>query len=173
MHIFMPGAPGAGSAELALSYASLLTRQGTLAGAPLASAVAHLHELMASAIGAHRANGMPPERPSVDTPRLALIQQSIRARLGDATLSLETIARLHHTTPRQIQRLFARQGESFSAFLSEERMSRAHAQLTSPRHNHRRVLEIALDCGFDDIPAFSRAFRRRFGMTPSEAREGG
>ena len=173
LHIFHPGAPGIGSAALALSYAALLARQDNLADAPLASAVAHLHELMASAIDARWSANLPPEREAADAPRLALIQQTIHARLGDAALSLETIARLHHTTPRQVQRLFARQGTCFSDYLREARMQRARARLANPRERHHRVLQIALDCGFDDIPAFSRAFRRRFGMTPSEAREAG
>ena len=173
MHILHPGAPGTESAALALSYAGLLARQGTLADAPLASAVAHLHELLASSIDARWSANLPPEREAADAPRLALIQQTIHARLGDAALSLETIARLHHTTPRQVQRLFARQGTCFSDYLREARMQRARARLANPRERHRRVLQIALDCGFDDIPAFSRAFRRRFGMTPSEAREAG
>ena len=151
MHILHPGAPGTESAALALSYAGLL----------------------ASSIDARWSANLPPEREAADAPRLALIQQTIHARLGDAALSLETIARLHHTTPRQVQRLFARQGTCFSDYLREARMQRARARLANPRERHRRVLQIALDCGFDDIPAFSRAFRRRFGMTPSEAREAG
>ncbi|GAD24094.1 AraC family transcriptional regulator [Acidovorax sp. MR-S7] len=174
MHILHPGAPGTESAALALSYAGLLARQGSLSGAPLASAVAHLHDLMAAAIDARWAASLQePGHDAGDAPRLALIQHSIHARLGEPGLTLDAIARQHHTTPRQVQRLFARQGTSFSDFVREARMQRALALLTSPRERHRRVLQVALDCGFDDIPAFSRAFRRRFGMTPSEAREAG
>jgi len=29
---------------------------------------------------------------------------------------------------------------------------------------------VQLDCGFRDAPTFNRAFRRRFGMTPTELR---
>jgi AraC-like DNA-binding protein len=169
LRVFVPGAPGTPQAALALGYGGLLA-QGNLPPAALRGAVAHLHELMAGALDPGHDTCLPPEREAADAPRLALIQHSIRARLGDAALSLEAIARLHHTTPRQVQRLFARQDSSFSGFLREARMQRARALLTDPREGRRRVLEIALDCGFDDIPAFSRAFRRRFGMTPSEAR---
>ena len=171
LHIFTPGTAGADSAALALSYAALLARQSALSGAPLASAVTHLHQLLAAAIDTRRASGLPPDSLAQQLPRLALIQRDIRARSDQHDLSLDTIARLHHLTPRQVQRLFARQDITFSGFLAQARMERAHAMLTSPLHRQRRVLEIALDSGFDDISAFSRAFRRHYGMTPSEARE--
>jgi AraC-like DNA-binding protein len=32
------------------------------------------------------------------------------------------------------------------------------------------IRTIAFDSGFSDLSSFNRAFRRRFGMTPSEAR---
>ncbi|GAD24095.1 helix-turn-helix transcriptional regulator [Acidovorax sp. MR-S7] len=172
LHILTPGAPGADSAGLALAYAALVSEQGTLAGAPLAGAVRHLHELIASAIGAHHAAGQtPPDDPAHNVPRLALIQRSIHARLDQPGLSLDTIARLHHTTPRQIQRLFASQDTCFSGYLAEARMQHARTLLASPAHRHRRVLDIALDCGFADLPAFGRAFRRHFGLTPGDARQ--
>ena len=173
LQVLTPRAPGADSAALALSYAALLARQGTLAGAPLTSAVAHLHELIASAINTRWAAGLPPDGQAQQAPRLALIQQSIRARLDWQGLDLVFIARLHHTTPRQIQRLFASQGTSFSDFLAEARMQHARTLLASPAQRHRRVLDIALDCGFDNLSAFGRAFRRRFGITPGDARQAG
>jgi AraC-like DNA-binding protein len=52
----------------------------------------------------------------------------------------------------------------------DARLERARAALADPAQRHRRVLAIALESGFDDFSAFSRAFRRRFGMTPSEVR---
>ena len=118
----------------------------------------------------HLAGG---EHEAQAAPRLALIQRDIQARLDWPQLSLAHIARLHHLTPRQVQRLFARQGTGFREYVSAARLDRARAQLADPAQRHRRVLEIALDCGFDDVSAFSQAFRRRFGMTPSEARHGG
>jgi AraC-like DNA-binding protein len=32
--------------------------------------------------------------------------------------------------------------------------------------------EVALHCGYGDQPAFSKAFKRSFGLTPSECRLG-
>lgn len=170
MHVFHPGAPGTGSAALALQYAALVAHQGGLSGHALTAAAEHLHQLLAGAIDAHWAASQPPDG-QAHLARLALMRRDICKHLGSPRFDLPQLARLHNTTPRQVQRLLATQGTSFTGVLGEARMQHAHTLLASPAHRHRRVLEIALDCGFDGISAFSRAFRRRFGMTPSDARE--
>jgi AraC-like DNA-binding protein len=35
------------------------------------------------------------------------------------------------------------------------------------------ILSIALECGYGSIGPFNRAFRQRFGMTPTQHRAGG
>jgi AraC-like DNA-binding protein len=47
----------------------------------------------------------------------------------------------------------------------------SYGLLRDPRRFGRRISEIAAEAGFTDLSHFSRAFRRRFGMTPSDARE--
>ncbi len=155
---------------LAMGYARLLASSPALSGSLLQSGLSHLQELMASMLTPAMQGAQAPERDAVDVPRLALIRRDILARIALPELNLSQIARLHHLTPRQVQRLFAREGSCFSDFVRQARLARARAMLADPAQQHRRVLEIALDSGFDDVSAFSRAFRRQFGMTPSEAR---
>lgn len=157
---------------LALGYAQLLAASPALSAPLLQSALSHLQDLVASILAPVPSGARPSGREAVDVPRLALIQRDILARIDRADLSLAQIARLHHLTPRQVQRLFAREGLYFSDFVREQRLMRARDMLADPAQRHRRVLEIALDSGFDDVSAFSRAFRRQFGMSPSEARGG-
>jgi AraC-like DNA-binding protein len=45
--------------------------------------------------------------------------------------------------------------------------------LRDPRCATRRIGEIAYDVGFGDLSYFNRAFRRRYGVTPSEVRDTG
>jgi AraC-like DNA-binding protein len=33
-----------------------------------------------------------------------------------------------------------------------------------------RVIDVAIECGFGDVPNFNRAFRAEFGVTPRECR---
>ena len=155
---------------LAMGYAQLLADSASLSAPLLEAARSHLQELMAQLLAPARWGAQPPACDAVNVSRLALIQRDILARITQSELSLAQIARLHHVTPRQVQRLFAREGTCFSDYVRDARLERARAALADPAQRHRRVLAIALESGFDDFSAFSRAFRRRFGMTPSEVR---
>jgi AraC-like DNA-binding protein len=42
--------------------------------------------------------------------------------------------------------------------------------LADPQFADHGIGEVALKAGFGDLPYFTRSFRRRFGMTPSDAR---
>jgi AraC-like DNA-binding protein len=44
--------------------------------------------------------------------------------------------------------------------------------LADPRYDRLKVSEIASACGFNEIPYFNRCFRRRFGASPTEFRDG-
>ena len=80
------------------------------------------------------------------------------------------IATRHGITPRYVQALFADEGATFSQFLLDERLARVHRMLRSPLHPARRTSDIAFDAGFGDLSYFNRAFRRRYGATPSDVR---
>ena len=47
---------------------------------------------------------------------------------------------------------------------------RIHHALEALRHSATSIIQIALDSGFYDHSAFTRAFRSATGMTPSEFR---
>jgi AraC family transcriptional regulator len=61
-------------------------------------------------------------------------------------------------------------GETPKQHTSRLALERAAAHLLTDR---RAVLEIALESGFDSHEGFTRAFRRRFGLTPSAYRARG
>jgi AraC-like DNA-binding protein len=67
--------------------------------------------------------------------------------------------------------LFQSDGTSVTEFVREERLKRAHAMLLSPRFAVRKIAEVAYAAGFNDLSYFNRAFRRRFGHSPSAVRE--
>jgi AraC-like DNA-binding protein len=47
---------------------------------------------------------------------------------------------------------------------------RAHRLLTDPRRAGQKISTIAFDVGFGDLSYFNRAFRRHYGVAPSELR---
>jgi AraC-like DNA-binding protein len=58
-----------------------------------------------------------------------------------------------------------------SDFVLMQRLTRAHRMLGDPAFAERSIGAIAYEVGFGDLSYFNRAFRRRFGATPSDVRE--
>ncbi|WP_051356403.1 helix-turn-helix domain-containing protein [Azorhizobium doebereinerae] len=95
----------------------------------------------------------------------------VEARLTHDDLTAETLAAGLRVSRSTLYRLFEPFG-GVAAYVLDRRLARARAALRDPT-NARRVGEIAAACGFADPSHFSRAFRRRFGVTPAEARRDG
>jgi AraC family transcriptional regulator len=89
----------------------------------------------------------------------------------DEDISLDQLARQVRFSPFHLHRLFAEtMGETPKQLTMRLRLSRAAVMLLISKDS---VLDIALSCGFQSHEVFSRAFRRRFGMTPSDYRQQG
>ena len=95
----------------------------------------------------------------------------MRRQFRDA-LTIGEVARLHGISASYLRQLFAAVNTSFSQQLLEYRLAAAHRALQDIRHIHHSISSIAYDCGFGDLSYFNRSFRRRYGMTPSDVREG-
>ena len=87
-------------------------------------------------------------------------------------LSVAAVARQLGVTPRYLQRIFESDGKTFSSFLVEQRLKRAHRMLRGSEFANRPVSSIAYDVGFGDLSYFNRCFRRAYGATPSDVRSG-
>jgi AraC-like DNA-binding protein len=102
--------------------------------------------------------------------RLDAIKAEILLSLGRPDLGLGQIAGNHRVSTRYIQHLFALSGESFSSFVLEQRLLSAHRLLRDPKNKSSKISYIAAAVGFSDISYFNRAFRARFGATPTDIR---
>ena len=60
---------------------------------------------------------------------------------------------------------------NFNDFLHDYRLGEAAQRLAEPAQAHLPVLTIALDCGYGSIGPFNRAFKTRFGVTPTQYRQ--
>ena len=89
----------------------------------------------------------------------------------DEDLSLTALADQAGLSAFHLHRIFsAAAGETPKQFTLRLRLARAGALLLTTGNS---VLDVALECGFQSHEAFCRAFRRRFGLTPSAYRERG
>jgi transcriptional regulator GlxA family with amidase domain len=162
------------SPELALltGYARMLVREtGELTPELSSRCASHLLDLTVVALGGRRdaveiANGR-----GARHARFAAIKADIAANAANPDFSLEWLARRHGLRPRRIRDLFYAEGTGFSDYVLNTRLDLARAELADPSGAGRNIAEIALSCGFSDLSWFNRTFRRRFAMTPSEARE--
>jgi AraC-like DNA-binding protein len=66
--------------------------------------------------------------------------------------------------------LFEGEGTTYRDFVLDNRVTRAYRMLRDPRYVGHTVSAVAYECGFGDLSYFNRAFRRRFGATPSDVR---
>ena len=81
---------------------------------------------------------------------------------------LPTVARRADIPLRTLQRRLADEGLTFSSLVSEVRFKRACELLVD---RSRRIHEIATELGYSDPANFTRAFKTRAGITPTEYRK--
>lgn len=93
----------------------------------------------------------------------------IEAHLCEAELDTQRIAARVGVSARYVQLLFAGMATTPSAYIQRRRLERAAARLDR-EGNESTITGIAFDVGFNDLSSFCRAFRRRFGMSPSDYR---
>jgi AraC-like DNA-binding protein len=157
--------------RLLIHYAGILRDADALGTAEVRSlVVTHLHDLTALAIGATPEACVVAGGRGVAAARLRAIKADIVANLGDRGLSIDAAAARHGVTPRYVRMLFEGDATTFSDFVVVQRLNRAHRMLIDRRFSERTVSFIALAAGFGDISYFNRAFRRRYGATPSDVR---
>jgi AraC-like DNA-binding protein len=136
------------------------------------SVVTHVYDLLAKTLGTTRDAAAIAEGRGVRAARLKMIRDDIARHLTDARLSVHTVASRHKVSPRYVQRLFDESGSTFTEYVMQERLERAHRLLSDPKLSDRPLTSIAFAVGFSDLSHFQRRFRRRYGAPPSELRAG-
>ena len=87
----------------------------------------------------------------------------------DQVLSVDELSRQANFSRFHFQRQFTTHlGLSVTRYVQLLRLRRASYQLAFDRR--RRIIDIALDAGFENPESFSRAFKKSFGQTPSQFR---
>ena len=103
--------------------------------------------------------------------RRSAVLDAIESHSGDPKLRVGIVAALLKITPRYVHLLLEETGRSFGQHLLQVRLEKAKAMLCDPRRYRRHIGDIAIEAGFSDLSYFSRAFRRRYGATPTMVRE--
>jgi AraC-like DNA-binding protein len=114
--------------------------------------------------------GVPPE--TRDSARFAQIQSYALARLGDPTLTPESIAAAHHISVRTLHRLFQAHAMTVAGWIRHARLERCRRDLVDPGLTRRSVASIGGRWGFPSAAQLSRAFKRTYGLSPQAFRDG-
>ena len=165
--------PGASEPlRLLVSYVTTLCEAGDVGLTPEMShlVVRHVCDLAALCLGAAGDGAQLAETRGLRAARLNAVKSYINANIGPYPLSAEAVAAEHGIGVRYVRKLFESEETSFSSYVTELRLARARGLLTEPRHAATAVSVIAYDVGFGDLSYFNRAFRRRYGATPSDVR---
>jgi AraC-like DNA-binding protein len=106
---------------------------------------------------------------TVRTAHLARIESFVRRHIDDADLGPETVAAGCGISLRYLHELLRDTNMTLGQWIRDTRLQAAMEDLKNPA-DRRAIGEIAYARGFTDQAQFSRAFRARFGLSPSEAR---
>ncbi|MBC9983080.1 AraC family transcriptional regulator [Bradyrhizobium sp. INPA_01384B] len=154
-----------------VDYATSLVREHASATPALRELGAgHLHDLLALVLGPNDEARESAGRRGAKAARLRKAKGLIANNCWRQDLSVAAVAQELGVTPRYLQRLFEADGKTFSSFLIDQRLKRAHRMLREPEFADRPVSSIAYDVGFGDLSYFNRRFRRAYGATPSDVR---
>jgi AraC-like DNA-binding protein len=107
---------------------------------------------------------------AVSTSRLMAAKMFVAEHLTDPSLCTEQVARAVGVTSRHLNRAFAAEGTTVSQYVHDRRLDGARADLTSPHMAEHRIADIASRWAFASQAHFTRAFRARFGCTPTQVR---
>lgn len=95
----------------------------------------------------------------------------VSVELFNAGFSSSTLAEGLGISTRYLQWIFAEVGITPARFLLAKRLDAVAARLRRT-DQPCRITDVALQCGFNDLSHFSRAFRRRFGVSARRYRLG-
>ncbi|MEM8598765.1 MAG: ATP-binding protein [Bacteroidota bacterium] len=125
----------------------------------------HADHTVAPPAGAAHEDAAQAALPPREAAFLADLEAAIEAGLDDPGFTTNRLAEALALSRRQLQRkLSALTGDSPGSLIREARLNRAATLLAA---GELSVKEVAAAVGFRSTSAFSRAFRDRFGVTPS------
>jgi AraC-like DNA-binding protein len=157
--------------QLLRSYLGILTETDRFVRPELQRVfVTHIHDLLASALGATQDAAILAGERGVRSARLRAIMFEIGENLDKPELSISDVAMRHRVTPRYVQKLFSSEGTTFTAYVLERRLMEARRMLGDPRFANCTISELAYRIGFGDLSYFTRVFRRKHGASPSDIR---
>jgi len=96
-----------------------------------------------------------------------LAKNTIKSLLPDGYPEIAQTAKITGTSVRTLQRKLALSDVSYSKLVEQARLEMATPNLL---YSDMKVIDLALELGYEDPSHFARAFRRMTGQSPTEFR---
>jgi AraC-like DNA-binding protein len=165
-------ATGRGLGRIAAEFCSMLALEGAPLEAPARDRLgAELMDVLALALEMGEEDGLTADR-TVQQVRLRSVKAWIEEHLADLDLSLEKVAKNNGISLRHLHYLFRLTDMSVSEWIWDRRLQRCYDALTRREPPLPSVTDVAYRFGFSSSSHFSTAFRRKFGISPSDLRRG-
>jgi AraC-like DNA-binding protein len=132
---------------------------------PIIGADRYLHEMLVQYAEEALADRTP-ERTSVRSK----VEHTIGPLLPHGKAKASTVAKELGVSHRTLARLLAAEGQTFSGILDQNKADLAKSYLT---HGDLSISQIAWLLGYREVSTFTHAFKRWYGITPSELRANG
>lgn len=117
------------------------------------------------------------ERERKETSDIPQANQSLRAildfinrHIGSTALSPQVAADNLGITVRYVHKLFAAKHMTFGSYVTSKRLDLIRRDLISPSCRYEAISVLAFRWGFNELSTFNRAFKQRYGITPSQYR---
>jgi len=101
---------------------------------------------------------------------LAMIKRYIETHLETEPLTAENLCDRLGISRASLYRMFKEEG-GLAGYVQDRRLHFAMRRLIAPEGPKTRLLDLALNLHFSSDSTFTRAFRRKFSLTPREMRE--
>ncbi len=101
---------------------------------------------------------------------LRKIMDYISHNISSADLTPTSTAKQFGISTRYVHKLFAASNTTFGAHVVAKRLDHIRGDLLSPGCRNQPISNLAYRWGFNDLSSFNRAFKSRFGCSPSRFR---
>jgi len=108
---------------------------------------------------------------AISTARLVQIKRHIEINLRDPELTPTAVAEAFRMSPRYLRKLFATNAETVSRHIQNRRLEECANQLANSLWRGHTITEIAFAWGFNSSAHFTKLFRARYGMSPTQYRQ--
>jgi AraC family transcriptional regulator, positive regulator of tynA and feaB len=134
----------------------------------------HLEQSLLHAVAAAYAEcfGAKWSRTGTADERRRQILAFVEANLREGDVTVDKVAMALGLSARYVRLLFEARDESLSAYILRRRLEGSARDLRDPLWQSHTVSRVASNWGFNSLGSYDRAFKARFGLSPSEYRHG-